>query len=57
MPATPDKLSKNLPRLAGFNALQMTLFPVAIITLYQSRELGLDMTEIMPISDPRGRIK
>ena len=47
MPATPDKLSKNLPRLAGFNALQMTLFPVAIITLYQSRELGLDMTEIM----------
>ena len=33
MPATPDKLSKNLPRLAGFNALQMTLFPVAIITV------------------------
>ena len=40
-------LSKNLPRLAGFNALQMTLFPVAIITLYQNQELGLSMTEIL----------
>ena len=47
MSTTATDLSGNLPRLAGFNALQMTLFPVAIITLYQNRELGLDMSEIL----------
>jgi MFS family permease len=40
-------LAANLPRLAAWNALQMALFPVAIITLYQEEKIGLDMGDIL----------
>lgn len=42
-------LAVNLRRLATFNALQMALFPVAILTLYQRQTIGLDMQEILLI--------
>lgn len=41
------ELAANLPRLAAWNALQMALFPVAIITLYQEEKIGLDMGDIL----------
>lgn len=43
---TPE-LARNPPRLAAYNGLQMMLFPVAIVTLYQREEIGLDMTGIL----------
>lgn len=42
-------LAVNLRRLTAFNALQMALFPVAIITLYQRERIGLDMQDILLI--------
>ncbi|MDJ0785279.1 MAG: MFS transporter [Myxococcota bacterium] len=41
------RLRRNLWLLAGFRALQMSLFPVAIVTIYWRRDLGFDMTEIL----------
>ena len=40
-------LRRNLTLLCVYHALMMSLFPMAIITLYQQHELGLSMTEIM----------
>ena len=49
MTSTPNGpgLRRNLTLLCVYHALMMSLFPMAIITLYQQHELGLSMTEIM----------
>ena len=46
IPSRPG-LRRNLTLLCVYHALMMSLFPMAIITLYQQHELGLSMTEIM----------
>jgi MFS family permease len=43
------RLERNLLLLCGYRALQMTMFPVAIVTLYWSGPLHLSMTEIFVI--------
>jgi MFS family permease len=40
-------LVRNPPLLCGFHAMQMSLFPMAIITLFWKYSLGMSMTEIM----------
>ncbi len=40
------QMARNLRLLSAFRALQMTLFPVAVVPLYWQDELGLTMTEI-----------
>lgn len=40
------RLRRNLPLLCVFRAIQMSLFPVAIITLYLTDHLGLSMTDV-----------
>lgn len=40
-------LRRNPARLCVFHALQMALFPVAIITLFWKHSIGLDMAEIL----------
>jgi MFS family permease len=40
-------LARNPRLLCAFHALQMTLFPVAIITLFWQRALGMSMHEIL----------
>ncbi|MCB9831718.1 MAG: MFS transporter [Planctomycetes bacterium] len=40
-------LRSNPRLLCGFHALQMSLFPMAIITIFFKEEIGLDMGEIM----------
>jgi len=40
-------LRRNLVLLCAHHTLMMSLFPMAIITLYQTHELGLDMTGVM----------
>jgi predicted MFS family arabinose efflux permease len=37
----------NLPLLCAFRGLQMSLFPVAIITLFWKRHIGMSMEEIL----------
>jgi len=37
----------NIPRLYIFSFLKMTLFPMAIITLYWKDQVGLNLTQIM----------
>lgn len=39
--------SKNIPRLYAFSFLKMTLFPMAVITLFWKDQIGLSLTEIM----------
>jgi len=41
------ELERNPRLLCAFHALQMTLFPVAIITLFWQRALGMSMQQIM----------
>ncbi len=38
--------SRNPPLLCAFRAIQMSLFPMAIITIFWMHEIGLSMTEI-----------
>jgi len=40
-------LARNPPLLCAYHALQMALFPMAVITLFWKQTLGLSMTEIM----------
>jgi len=40
-------LSTNIPRLYAFSFLKMTLFPMAVITLFWKDQIGLSLTEIM----------
>lgn len=40
------QLQRNLYLLCGFRALQMSLFPVAIVTLFWIQNLGLSMTQV-----------
>ncbi|MBW2279296.1 MAG: MFS transporter [Deltaproteobacteria bacterium] len=40
-------LRRNPPLLCAFRALQLSLFPMAVITLFMKHEVGLSMTEIM----------
>jgi len=47
VPERRERLEANLRLLAAFRALQMTLFPVAIVTLFWRDELGLSMAEIL----------
>ena len=45
-PAVPP-FSCNAWRICVFHGLQMSLFPMAIITVFWKREIGMSMTEIM----------
>jgi hypothetical protein len=40
-------LRRNPPLLCAYHALQMALFPMAIVTLFWNGDLGFSMTEIM----------
>jgi MFS family permease len=40
-------LARNPPLLCAFHALQMALFPMAVITLFWKHTIGFSMTEIM----------
>jgi len=40
-------LRSNIPRLYAFSFLQMTLFPMAIITLFWKDRIGLSLTQIL----------
>ena len=40
-------LQRNPPLLCVFHALQMSLFPMAILTVFYREDLGMSMTEIM----------
>src|SRR6266568_4384131 len=40
-------LRSNIPRLYAFSFLQMTLFPMAIITLFWKDRIGLTLTQIL----------
>ncbi|MCH2173604.1 MFS transporter [Myxococcota bacterium] len=42
-----NPLSRNAWRVCVFHGLQMSLFPMAIITVFWKREIGMSMTEIM----------
>ncbi len=49
-PPTPGStlpLSRNLPKLYAFSFLKMTLFPMAVITLFWKDEIGLSLAEIL----------
>ena len=37
----------NIVKLSAFSFLQMTLFPMAIITLFWKDQIGLTLTEIL----------
>ena len=37
----------NIPRLYAFSFLKMTLFPMAVITLFWKDHIGLSLTEIL----------
>ncbi len=41
------KLNANIKKLYAFSFLQMTLFPMAIITLYWKDHIGLSLTQIL----------
>lgn len=49
--ATPSatRLVRNVPLLAAFRALQMAMFPIAIVPLYWRDELGFSVAEIFLI--------
>lgn len=40
-------LANNPRRLAAYNALHMTLFPISIMTLFWKHHIGMSMTEIL----------
>jgi len=40
-------LSSNIRKLYAFSFLQMTLFPMAIITLFWKDQIGLSLTQIL----------
>ena len=40
-------LQRNPALLCAFHALQMSLFPMAILTVFYREDLGMSMTEIM----------
>lgn len=42
-----ETLRSNIPRLYAFSFLQMTLFPMAIITLFWKDRIGLTLTQIL----------
>lgn len=42
-------LARNPRLLCVFHALQMSLFPMAVLTLFYRRDLGMSMTEIMAV--------
>jgi len=42
-----SSLQRNPPLLCVFHALQMSLFPMAILTVFYREDLGMNMTEIM----------
>ncbi len=42
-------LSRNPRRLAAYNALHMTLFPISIMTLFWKHDIGMSMTEILAL--------
>lgn len=39
-------LTRNAPLLCAFNALQMSLFPVSIMTLFWQRQIGMSMSQV-----------
>ena len=41
------RLSANIPKLYAFSFLKMSLFPMAIITLFWKDQIGLTLTEIL----------
>ena len=41
-----SNVSRNPPLLCAFSAIQMSLFPMAIITIFWMHDIGLSMTEI-----------
>lgn len=41
------RLAANIPRLYAFSFLQMTLFPMAVITLFWKDRIGLSLTQIL----------
>lgn len=41
------RLSNNIIKLYAFSTLQMTLFPMAIITLFWKDQIGLTLTQIL----------
>lgn len=47
--AVARRLERNPALLCTYQALMMSLFPMAIITLYQQDQLALSMTEIMTV--------
>jgi MFS family permease len=40
-------LRRNIPLLYAFSFLQMTLFPMAVITLFWKDQIGLSLSEIL----------
>ncbi|MEZ4600191.1 MAG: MFS transporter [Syntrophotaleaceae bacterium] len=42
-------LSNNISKLYAFSVLKMTLFPMAIITLFWKNQIGLSLTQIMTL--------
>ncbi len=46
-PPSSPTLRRNAPLLCAYHALQMALFPMAIVTLFWNRDLGFTMTQIM----------
>ena len=42
-----SSLAQNPRRLAAYNALHMTLFPISIITLFYKHHIGMSVTEIL----------
>lgn len=43
----PMTLRRNIPLLYAFSFLQMTLFPMAVITLFWKDQIGLSLSEIL----------
>jgi MFS family permease len=46
-PASTQSLARNPALLCGLRAMQMALFPMAILTVFLKREIGFGVTEIM----------
>ena len=40
-------LRRNIPLLYAFSFLQMTLFPMAVITLFWKEHIGLSLSQIL----------
>jgi MFS family permease len=45
----PKPLKGNIGKLYAFSVLKMTLFPMAIITLFWKNQIGLNLTQIMTL--------